>query len=311
MTSTTSASPREATRRRAATMLAAGIALSTLAACTAATPDDTVPEESTAEPADTADVSPDPLPDDPLADEALLAAEVPSICEFPAGRLIDGALEGVAPGPEGGVWLDAESVVRGGLGGSDVAAGVFSCDHGGVAWPDVVGVFEGDADTGTARVVDLVAPADLTRFDRESVESVELSDGVLVVRWWTGVEADAAAMGDSAASARFVPTADGLAAEDVTVRTAADTAQDFVDALNGGDVDAALALSAEPVASDVEVLVSPGETLSELTCDHRTAGQWVCTVLATGGTVGWYGTLSWQNEGWDTWVLTDIHLSIG
>src|SRR5690606_9355049 len=38
-------------------------------------------------------------------DGAILGARVPSLCDFPPGRLVDGVLEGTAPdGSEGGVW---------------------------------------------------------------------------------------------------------------------------------------------------------------------------------------------------------------
>ena len=66
----------------------------------------------------------------------LLQAPVPTACEHPARRLVNGELPGVPEG-QGGVGLDRRNVVLGRLmpgGGRGAAAGLL-CNRGGVSWP--------------------------------------------------------------------------------------------------------------------------------------------------------------------------------
>lgn len=69
--------------------------------------------------------------------QRLLGAPVPSLCGYPAGRLVNGRLPGTG---EGEVVLDSDTTVVGTLvkGGGTGAAAVFSCDQGGVGWPQQV-----------------------------------------------------------------------------------------------------------------------------------------------------------------------------
>lgn len=69
--------------------------------------------------------------------DKLPSAPVPSLCEYPAGRLVNGRLPGTGAG---NVTLDLTRSRVGNLikGGGSGAAAVLSCSQGGVGWPDHV-----------------------------------------------------------------------------------------------------------------------------------------------------------------------------
>jgi hypothetical protein len=261
-----------------------------------------------------------------LTDDMILSAQIPSICDFPAGPLVNGNLNGVEPGsPAGGVWLDPASIIHGELAESNtpaVAVGVFTCDQGGVAWPQVIGVFTADdsrSNDGKAPAATTLATIELfplTNFGRESVEDIQFENGKISIRWWTGVDGDSAAEGDSAASAIFAWNGTGFDAEGLTVRTASDTAQSFLDRLNAGDISGAQEYITDPdIAGDVEKLVNDGEKISALNasdCSHDGPMVWSCTFIAVtdaASDAAWFGYMKWENRGWDVWTLTQLHTS--
>ncbi|QJW35501.1 hypothetical protein [Cellulosimicrobium protaetiae] len=240
--------------------------------------------------------------------DAVLGARVPSLCDFPPGRLVDGVLEGTAPdGPEGGVWLEDE-VVHGSLGPEavPVAVGVFSCHHGGSAWPQVLGVLEAGPEESTAQVTHVLSPFEETQFGREWVEDVTFVDGAVEVRWWTGTDEDSLAMGDSPASARYVLDGDALTPTDVVVHTAEGATFELLEALDARDAGAATALADEAIHADLRALVEHGETMREPECTHEDRGRWSCRTLTSGG---WYGVLTWETAGWGPWSLTGLEIS--
>lgn len=136
------------------------------------------------------DIVRDALPkanDDPAMSTAaaaarLRSASVPSMCEHPAGVLVDGELP-VAPNPDGsdpGFVSLADLVAVGdtdGDGRNEIAA-VFDCSQGGVAWPEHIVVYRddltlvGEIDTGSAfSGVDVY---------RDIVQSLTFADGRFV-----------------------------------------------------------------------------------------------------------------------------------
>lgn len=260
--------------------------------------------------ASSTEVSPEakPSPAGPT-DGAILGARVPSLCDFPPGRLVDGVLEGTAPdGSEGGVWLEEDQIVSGALGpdAMPVAVGVFSCHHGGSAWPQVVGVFEADPTDDGAVVTHMISPFEVTGFGREWVEDVTVSTEGIDVRWWAGADDDSYAMGDSPASARYVLDDGELVSTDVVEHTAPGATADLLAALDARDAEAATALAAEPVHEDLRALVEHGETMRDPECEHEDLGRWSCRTLTSGG---WYGILTWETDGWGPWTLTGLELS--
>ena len=111
--------------------------------------DETLDGTSSGGPSDQSGASGDtPAPD--IREEDLLAAPVPSLCEHPAGTLVDGSLPGLGPS-EGYVEMSlgrdasgtAGSPLIADLNGDNVmdAVAVFRCSTGGVAWPDSILVY--------------------------------------------------------------------------------------------------------------------------------------------------------------------------
>ena len=115
----------------------------------------------------------------PVTSEALLSAWVPSLCEHPAGYLVNGELPGIEP-HSGGVWLAEEKLIALGEVTPDSpgdAAAVVRCNQGGVGWPDNVIVYDPALEVvGTFRLMNI------TKGGRESVEKIDIRDGQVHVR---------------------------------------------------------------------------------------------------------------------------------
>lgn len=112
----------------------------------------------------------------PLTMDALLTAPVPSLCDHPAGRLVDGSLPGV-PANRGGVrlagfdgarWKDrALATTWVGSDGRPYAAAVVDCNQGGVSWPQRVLVY-----TEGLKLVGAFDLAEVLGEGRQSVQSL-------------------------------------------------------------------------------------------------------------------------------------------
>src|ERR1044072_985372 len=94
-------------------------------------------------------------------------AVVPSLCEHPAGRLVNGALPGI-PENMGSVTLQPETVITGRIrgGAGQERAAVVGCNQGGVGWPENVLLYDDAADPALLATIELY---DVTRGGRESV----------------------------------------------------------------------------------------------------------------------------------------------
>ena len=114
-------------------------------------------------------------------------APVPSLCEHPAGNLVNGSLPELGNN-EGQVFLrlDVLATAKNGTASDALAIGtdpsvavaaVVSCNQGGVNWPDTVVVWN-DA-------LDLVAWVDLRRTEgsRGYIHAIELSGTELRIKW--------------------------------------------------------------------------------------------------------------------------------
>ena len=67
-------------------------------------------------------------------------APVPSMCDYPAGTLVDGELPGVSPG---NVTLNSSRLGNLISGGGKEAVSTFWCSHGGIGWPDNAVFYDG------------------------------------------------------------------------------------------------------------------------------------------------------------------------
>jgi hypothetical protein len=124
----------------------------------------------------------------PLTLAALQNARVPSLCEFPPGLLVQGALRSIAPS-DGGVGMDDRiPLAVGDVNGDGLpdAAAVVGCTHGGVSWPEQIVIYT----TGNL----LVGSVDLGSLTegaaRATVESMTYVDGRFDVAWWTNQAGD-------------------------------------------------------------------------------------------------------------------------
>lgn len=117
----------------------------------------------------------------------LSGAPVPSLCEQPAGTLVDGELPN--PVNNGFVMLRQELTVIGDVMGDAApeAVGVIACSAGGVGWPNTVEIYgPGPELLLEIKLTDHYNPDALTAL----VESVEIVDRTLVVRWATDAPGD-------------------------------------------------------------------------------------------------------------------------
>jgi hypothetical protein len=105
-------------------------------------------------------------------------APVPSLCELPAGTLVDGQLPGI-PEIDGGVWLSQlfrpGMIKRGKIRSAGDYAAVVSCYRGGVGWPDNIVIYDsGKQILGTVRLMNV------TKGGRESVSRLRISKRTVI-----------------------------------------------------------------------------------------------------------------------------------
>lgn len=172
----------------------ASVALAAAVTLTACTSDGTTGDAQTQPPTPTQT----PEPAFELSD--LLTAEVPSMCEHPAGSLVDGMLPGIAE-LDGRVTLSPTLLqdIQSGAEESDLAvigtdaegepflAATLYCDRGGVSWPSQVIVWDADLTPVTA-----FHPEQLTGGDREQVAGITATGTGFSARWTAPNEFDAA-----------------------------------------------------------------------------------------------------------------------
>ncbi len=124
----------------------------------------------------------------------LLSAPVPSLCEHPAGRLVDGALPGI-PANMGVVALSSargqspKTIAVGDLDGrpGDEIAATFNCNRGGVGWPATVLIYgPGPVLLSTVVLKDIVPDYN----GRATIYDVTYQSGGVLIRWLTGQTGD-------------------------------------------------------------------------------------------------------------------------
>ncbi len=255
---------------------------------------------------------------------ALLSAPVPSLCELPAGTLVDGALPGVAEG-DGGVWLytlewppdDQETAERlSALGdvtgdGRRDAVVTIGCYRGGVGWPDTLHVYT-DGPTHLASVP--LADAYVTGWEaRESVTSVRVSDdGTFQADWLTHVPGDAMCCPSLEVRGTFAVDGDQVVTRSVEVladdRLAPDIAPGAwpdIDACRTGDVpdNAAGAAGAQQVA----MCLYSAFALSESDTAARFAEPQAVDAIFDG--VGLLASQDWTFHGCDSWTANEAEFA--
>ena len=130
----------------------------------------------------------------PVTLAMLKSAPVPSLCDHPAGHLVNGSLPGI-PAQRGFVMIPAvtgeahgnSAVVFGDLNGDGVrdAAVTVWCNQGGVPWPDSVQLY-----TSGAKRLGGISLEKISHGDRDFVRSMRLVDGVVTVHWSTNRDTD-------------------------------------------------------------------------------------------------------------------------
>lgn len=139
------------------------------------------PFAGTPTPSQTA-ANPSPPAPSPISPEQMITAPVPSLCEHPAGILIDGALDGAGDN-DGGAWISRypDPVWRSlsfhswqGADAEQYAALVMDCNQGGVGWPPHVVFY-----TSGPTVVGEIDVSDVVGDGRQGVEALApLPNGV-------------------------------------------------------------------------------------------------------------------------------------
>lgn len=254
---------------------------------------------------------PTPTPTaDPVTMAQVLNASLPSICDFDAGQLTNGVLvTGEMDGSPIGVSVVEGRVVFGVLDGTNSdgdAAAVLSCDHGGVAWPQLVALV-----TTGGKVLGVQNLMDITGQGQESVNDLRFENGGVRVEWFTKTADDQpAAFKPGSASAVLRWDGTKIVVDDLSVRGVADAWHDLIAALKAGDTAAIESLVSPSLLAvgSVDYLLDPfvGEECSEQVDPDAMAAGW-CTLSYAdpGGYVG----LSWTMTGWNTWQLDSVSSS--
>lgn len=252
----------------------------------------------------------------------LLQAPVPTACEHPAGRLVNGELPGVPEG-QGGVGLDRRNVVLGRLvpgGGRGAVAGLL-CNRGGVSWPEVL-VFYNER----LKLIHHVNLFSITHGGRESIRRLSLANGVTTVQVQAIAQPGDISSGSASALLKFAWNAKRkkIVLTSRTMYTERAAAKGFIDALRSGDANTARRYAAPSVVSEIfQVFAHLSSSVRRTTrlgrcvgvlTDPAAGGSFVddgrgceITIQASGirfTTIGLHMTPS----SWRTWRATDWDL---
>jgi hypothetical protein len=191
----------------------------------------------------------------PLSEADLLAAPVPSLCQHPAGTLVDGVLPGI-PAQQGGVAISgiggqgSPRVIFGDLTNDkvDEAVVIISCNRGGVSWPNPVLIYgAGPTLLATIDLPDIVPAWN----SRASVQKLQIVDGKLLVDWLTGAEGDIGAGSTLEVSARLRLDGNKVAVEQLTKYEEGPVMEQLLTAINAGNNDSALRVADRSVVDEM------------------------------------------------------------
>lgn len=247
----------------------------------------------------------------PVTAAALLNAPVPSLCEHPAGTLVDGVLPGI-PERDGGVFLVLEedgSFYPGqvdfgdlrGQGELDAAVAVF-CYQGGVGWPEAVVLYgPGPTYLGHVWLADITA-------GRQTVESLSISDGVVHVRFVNSYAPGQDGCCGSIDGTLDLRVVDGsVQTENVRLFDEREPAESLIEAGIAGDR-AALDSIANPEAATAMLdLVSYGADLELGECTGASAGwpaEIECQIMNSDGYL--VAEMGITKTGFGTWQVVTL-----
>lgn len=192
----------------------------------------------------------------------LLSARVPSACEHPPGRLVDGSLPGI-PELKGSVTLGWQPGVRGrartvaigdftGDGATDAVALLY-CNAGGVGWPNVLALYSaGPQLIGGIALSDLDVPD--ARMSNTYVYRMWVEDGGFVVRFATQQSGDVLASASIDIEATFRWQGDSAELVDVRTVNEEPSAARFLEEIRaGGETVSAEFATGRTVARAVEL----------------------------------------------------------
>lgn len=235
-----------------------------------------------------------------LTVKALKSAWVPSLCGQRSGHLVDGKMPGIKPS-NGEVRLRTGKVVFGHFAknGPREAAAAFTCDQGGVPWPDYVvfykpgargPVYDGKVDLGR-----------LHRFEYGSVRTLRIADHRATVTWRSGQADECDACGTADASAGLRPVA-GTKVKVVhqSLYTGRTFAKRFITAINKGRRNWAYHHSTGGTADELrDWYVSGGPiTVGSCVSSPEYAAARRCKLTDAKGHHAW---VTVQRTGWRAW----------
>lgn len=240
-----------------------------------------------------------------LTVKALKSAWVPSLCGQHAGHLVDGKLPGI-PVSQGEVRLRSAKVAFGRFraNGPREAAAAFTCNQGGVSWPEYVVFYKPGAH---GPVYDGKISVDrIHRFENGRIRSLRIARHRAIATWWTGQADECAACGTVDARAALRPgsgTKVGVLARDIyTGRT---FAKRFVAKVNAGRMAWARKHARNGTAGSVRHWVKWAGPVKVGKCvtspDYGAARR--CVLTDSAGRKAW---LSVRHLGsWRQWVAVD------
>lgn len=201
---------------------------------------------------------------DPIANPTRfdpLNAEVPSLCDHPAGRLTAGSL----PATQGGI-LVKKDLNQNVLAASDdpkseaavMSTLAISCNKGGVAWPDTIAAYDKEA-----QLVGFVTLDAVTHGGRESVLSISINDGLIEAVWTTQASGDPECCGTVTATSGFLLQNSVLVSTDLELESEEKHLRPLLEGINGGSI-----MPKSKMQNDaVSELIKIGQNEGKLTLD--------------------------------------------
>lgn len=214
----------------------------------------------------------------PIELSALLTADVPALCDHPAGTLVDGVLP-VIDETMGGTFLDSATI--GAIHAGDVpeyvafhpgetaaVASLVRCYMGGVGWPDNIVFWDEN--------MSLLGGDSLSEFTggiREGLTGLRAADEGYTAEWLSAGEQDLDCCGTASASANVYWKDGAIAMRDLTLRHGEEQVMQLDELVNSGaavadGVAAASAVSALQRLGDLGHEVDP----ASVECDGTALG---------------------------------------
>ena len=204
----------------------------------------------------------------PLTTAVMQTALVPSLCQHPEGRLVDGSLPGLEPGM-GGVVLNDVQLQDLDDDGVDEAIATLTCSTGGNVGHSTVHVYRsGPTHVGLANLDDA---HDIEGPPARDVDQVSVDNGVLYVQALERGEDDASCCPTVAVSRRFVLSGERVVPVEPPQRDGVGTTVDG--ARFGSPVEEALCRAVVSIRSGDRILLTDDESV-EIDGAKLPGGAW-------------------------------------